>query len=172
MDFIIWKDGKAVGGITALRRQSDQRTVYAVSSYSEMQMVKKQVLRSNLGTEYRNGRPFACFTSFRLNDDLRDSSNMKPAYPGFDCFTYPKERFRLAQTPPWSTARLYFEEPSGQQEIFVESVLRPCPLKHVAPGTYILDLPGSKSNTYRYSNGVLQEVQVNHPLLKLVFRRA
>ncbi|MBS1547441.1 MAG: hypothetical protein JST38_18675 [Bacteroidetes bacterium] len=171
VNFIIWKDNKAVGAITALRRQTPQHTVYGISSWSEMHIVKKQVVRSSLGLEYREGRPFTCFTSFRLNGTLRDSSNMQRAGQGFNCFVHPDESFRLAGTSAWTTARMYFEEPAGQQEVFVESVLRPCPLKRTAPGRYVLELPGNKVNTYLYSGGVLQEVQVSRPLVKLVFRK-
>ncbi len=172
LGFLIWKDQKVVGGITALRREADKRTVYAVSSYSEMEIIKKQVVRSSLGLEYRQGKPYACFTSFHLNQALRDSSNMRMQGDGLDCFIYPNERYRLGSTSQWSTARMYFEEPIGQNSVFVESALKDCPLRRISPGMYLLDLPGNRTNTYRYAGGMLQEVHVDRPLMKLVFRRA
>ncbi len=171
VEFIVRKNGKIVGGITALRKPQEKRTVYAVSSYSELDLVKKQVVQSSLGIEYRNGRPYSCFTSFRLNGGLRDSSQMHKTEEGLACFVYPRERFLLNSTPAWTTARMYFEEPVDQTTIFVESVLRECALSRQAPGVYVLDLPGNKSNTYHYVKGALQEVEVVRPMLNLVFRR-
>jgi hypothetical protein len=171
LGFIIWKEKKAVGGITALRRQADSRTIYAVSSYSEMEIIKKQVVRSSLGIEYRKGMPYTCFTSFRINGGLRDSSNMRMGSSGLDCFIYPDDRYRLDKTSAWTTSRMYFEEPLGQRSVFVESELRDCPLRPTKPGEYVLELPGNKSNTYRYVDGMLQEVVVARPLMKLVFRK-
>lgn len=171
LGFLIWKDQKVVGGITALRREADKRTVYAVSSYSEMEIIKKQVVRSSLGIEYRKGMPYTCFTSFRINGGLRDSSNMRMGSSGLDCFIYPDDRYRLDKTSAWTTSRMYFEEPLGQRSVFVESELRDCPLRPTKPGEYVLELPGNKSNTYRYVDGMLQEVVVARPLMKLVFRK-
>ncbi len=171
LGFTIWKGDALVGGITALRKHPGDNAIYAVSSYSQFEVVAKQVVRSSMGVEYRMGRPYACFTSMHLNGSLRDSSNMRGSSAGLACFIHPKERFTLRTTIPWTTSRMYFEEPVGQTSIFVESVLRECAMRRVGNGRYRLELPGNKSNTYRYVQGVLQEVEVDRPLMRLVFRR-
>lgn len=170
--FTIWKGNDLVGGITAIRQHKGENATYAVSSYSEVDVVMKQVVRSTMAMEYHEGRPIGCFTSMRLNGSLRDSTFMRSTAAGLACFVHPKSRFILASAHPWSTSRMYFEEPLGQTEVFVESVLRECPLHRIGEGRYQLELPGRKSNTYRYVDGKLQEVEVDRPLIKLVFKRA
>ena len=172
LGFTIWKGDAIVGGITALRKHAGENAIYVVSSYSEIDIVMKQVVRSTMGMEYRAGRPHSCFTSFHLNGTLRDSSNMRAYGNGLACFIHPKERFSITRTPAWSTSRMFFEEPVGQRSIFVESVLRECVMRRLGEGQYRLELPGNRSNTYRYVGGALQEVEVDRPLMKLVFRRA
>lgn len=171
LGFTIWKGDVLVGGITALRMHPGDNAIYAVSSYSQIEIVAKQVVRSTMGLEYRTGRPYACFTSMHLNGSLRDSSNMRTVAAGLDCFIHPKDRFTLKGATAWTTARMYFEEPVGQSSVFVESVLRECAMRRIGEGKYRLELPGNKSNTYRYVKGILQEVEVDRPLMKLVFRR-
>lgn len=169
--FTIWKGGKVVGGITALRQHAGANATYAVSSYSEIDVVMKQTVRSVLAMEYRAGLPYGCYTSMHINGSLRDSSLMRPNGTRPDCYVHPDERFTAGAIDPWCTARLYFEEPVGRERIFVESVLRNCPLEKVGEGEYRLEMPGRKVNTYRYRNGKLQEVLVDRPLIKLVFKR-
>lgn len=169
--FTIWKDGHRVGAITAIRHASGPDTTYAVSSISELALVTRHVVRSSLAMSYRDGMPWSCFTALRVNDALRDSSLMMRGSTGLECFVHPKERFIQASVHPWCTARLYFEEPVGQREVFVESLLQERPVEDMGEGLYRVDMAGGKANTYRYVGGVLQEVEVDRPLLKLVFRR-
>jgi hypothetical protein len=67
---------------------------------------------------------------------------------------------------------MYFEEPVGQSTVFVESVMRDCPLTRTAEGVYVLSMPGKKFNIYRYKDGLLQAVEVDRMFVKLVFKRA
>jgi hypothetical protein len=66
---------------------------------------------------------------------------------------------------------MYFEEPIGQQRIFVESVLRYCPLQHLGGGEYRLTLPDDKVNRYVYKDGRLEEIHVDRNFFDLVFKR-
>lgn len=172
LGFHILKDRTVVGSIKAIRRDAGHSTIYVVSSYSQMAVVKKQMVRSNLATEYRQGSPYSCFSSFHLNGALRDSSYMCMQGNLLSCYRYPDERFEVDRTSAWTTSRMYFEEPAGQSTVFVESVLQECRLRSTAAGVYVLELPGNRTNTYRYTGGKLMEVQVDQPLLKLTFRRA
>lgn len=172
LGFTIWKGENLVGGITAIRNHPGENATYAVSSYSELEIVMKQVVRSTMALEYRAGRPFAGFTSLHLNGGLRDSSYMRNMAGTLNCFVHPKEHFTLNAANAWSTARMYFEEPVGQTTVFVESVMRNCPLNRISAGVYALDMPGKKMNIYRYDGGTLQSVEVDRMFVKLVFRRA
>ncbi|MBK9420284.1 MAG: hypothetical protein IPN44_04440 [Flavobacteriales bacterium] len=172
LGFTIWKGENLVGAITAIRKHPGANVTYAVSSYSELDFVLKQQVRSTMALEYRAGKPYSGFTSLHLNGSLRDSSSMRTVAGSMDCYVYPKEQFTFNGANAWSTARMYFEEPVGQTSVFVESVMRNCPLIRTEDGVYELNMPGKKTNIYRYKNGVLQAVEVDRVLIKLLFKRA
>lgn len=170
--FDIWKGNSVVGSILAKRTMSGERTQYLMTSYSEFDLVLKQVVRSTVSTEYRHGHLSTCYALVKVNDSLRDSSHYAPGEDEAVCYVHPDERFGHSEPVTWTTARMYFEEPVNQRAVFVESLLRSCPLKYVGPGSYKLILPGGKVNTYTYRDGRLEEIHVDRSLFDLVFKRS
>ena len=168
----IFKGNNIVGSIQALRLAENDRTTYVVTSYSAIEMVLKQVVRTSMATIYFHGDVVACNTVLRLNKGLRDSSNMSPHDGVWRCYVHPDALFQRTSAAQWTTARMYFEEPVDQAFIFVESVLRDCPLRKIGPNTYPLTFPNRNVNRYVYRDGILQEVHVDRALVDLVFRRA
>jgi hypothetical protein len=168
--FNVLRDDDVIGHVIASRQAMPDGEVYAMVSHCEVDMVWKQVIRSTLRTEYAKGELTACHTSLHVNDAIRDSSSMVRG--SGDCFVHPKAPFDCDRSTQWTTSRLYFEEPAGQSVIFVESVLKECPLVRTAPGTYTLTFPNGHVNHYVYREGHLYEILVNRPLMDLVFRRA
>jgi hypothetical protein len=59
-----------------------------------------------------------------------------------------------------SSIQLYFREPVGVQQVFVERIGDFRPLIKTAPGVYEYTLPDGIRSIYRYRNGVLYEVEV------------
>lgn len=169
--FDIWKGNTVVGTILAKRVLHGERTQYLMTSYSEFDIVLKQVVRSTVATEYRHGHLSTCYAVVRVNDALRDSSHYVAGEDAAVCYVHPDERFAHTEAVTWTTARMYFEEPVNQRTIFVESVLKACPLKCVGSGLYKLTLPGGKVNTYTYRNGKLEEIHVDRSFFDLVFKR-
>ncbi len=167
----IIKDDEVVGSIAASRTQTGDRTLYIMTSYSIMDVIWEQVVSTAVTAEYVGGALRACRSSVHVNGSVRDSSHMSPQANGHLCYVHPKEPFHREQAPAWTTARMYFEEPSGQDLIFVESVLEPCSLRTTGAGSYVLTFPNGAENRYRYADGELQEVHVDRTFLDLVFRR-
>lgn len=66
-------------------------------------------------------------------------------------------------------ADLYFAEPKQVQRVFSETLGRFLPVKSLGGGLYELSLPEGKKNVYKYENGVLVQVEVNHSIGKAVF---
>jgi hypothetical protein len=168
----ILKGNNIVGSIQVMRLAEADRATYLITSYAEIDMVLKQVVRTSMATVYLGGNVVACNTMLRLNKGLRDSSNMSSKDGAWRCYVQPDAPFQRTVTSQWTTARMYFEEPVGQAFIFVESVLQDCPLLKTGPNTYTLTLPNKNVNRYVYRDGVLQEVHVDRALVDLVFRRA
>jgi hypothetical protein len=169
--FAIWKSGDVVGQVFVDRIIKGDRIHYIISSYAEVMVLWKQVVRTVGMTEYVNGKMTTCHSSFRFNDSLKDSSHMVTRQGVTHGYIHPGKTTQKANTNPWSTARLYYEEPIGQTSIFVESVLQNCPLERTAVGTYTLTMPDRKVNHYVYRNGVLYEIRVDRSFFDLVFRR-
>ncbi|NML35751.1 hypothetical protein HHL17_00950 [Chitinophaga sp. G-6-1-13] len=66
-------------------------------------------------------------------------------------------------------ADLYFSEPKQVSRIFSEALGKFLPLHPLGSGQYELVLPEGKKNIYKYSNGVLTEVEVNHTFGRALF---
>lgn len=169
--FDIWKGDAVIGSVLARRTLAEDRTHYLMTSYSEFDLVWKQVVSSLVSTEYRSGSMDRCNSHMKVNGSVRDSSHFASAAEPNNCFVHPDERFSHTDPVEWTTARMYFEEPIGQQRIFVESVLRYCPLQHLGGGEYRLTLPDDKVNRYVYKNGRLEEIHVDRNFFDLVFKR-
>lgn len=168
--FHIQKGNKTIGQVHALKHRSGAQTNYVMTSHAEFSLAWKQVVRTHLTTEYRNGMLTACQSVIKLNDALRDSSSMAR---GTDrCYVYPEAAFTCDRSTQWTTARMYFDEPLEQDFIFVESALRALALEQLGQGQYMITFPNGNSNRYVYLNGILHEIHVKRPLVNLVFRRA
>jgi hypothetical protein len=169
-NFDVYKGDAVIGSVVAMRSTSAERTIYVMTSYSEFNLLWKHVVRSSAQSDYQNGVLVSCHTSVRVNNAVRDSSSMKRSTG--QCYVHPGVPTDCDQVNPWTTARLYYEEPVGLTSIFVESLLSDRPLKKTGPETYSLELGKNHTNHYRYAGGILQEVRVNRAYVDLVFRRS
>ncbi len=169
-DFDVYKGDAVIGRVVAMRSTSAERTIYVMTSHSEFNILWKHVVRSSAQSDYQNGVLVSCHTSVRVNNAVRDSSSMKRSTG--QCYVHPGVPTDCDQVNPWTTARLYYEEPVGLTSIFVESLLSDRPLKKTGPETYSLELGKNHTNHYRYAGGILQEVRVNRAYVDLVFRRS
>ncbi|MGO4292811.1 DUF6134 family protein [Chitinophaga sp. RAB17] len=66
-------------------------------------------------------------------------------------------------------ADLYFAEPKQITRVFSETLGRFLPLKSIGGGMYELILPEGKKNVFKYENGTLVLVEVNHTFGKAFF---
>ncbi len=169
--FDILKGGEVVGSVAASRTRTGDRTLYIMTSYSVMNVVWKQTVTSAMYTEYNGDTLRACMSSIHVNGAVRDSSHMTTDADGLRCHVYPRPAFRRAEALPWTTARMYYEEPVGQEHVFVESVLEPCSLRTIDPGNYLLTFPNGAKSRYVYVAGELQEIHVDRTFIDLLFRR-
>lgn len=172
LEFDILKADAIIGRIIALRDPGPRSTQYLMTSYSEFDVVLKQTVKTSMSAEYRDGTLIGCHSLVRVNGNLRDSSHMVVRNGQSHRYVHPKPFVRPVEQVEWTTARMYYEEPTGQHTIFVESVLDHCPLVRTAPGRYTLRMPNGNENRYMYRDGILIEVVVDRALVDLIFRRA
>lgn len=169
--FQIIKGAKPVGRIEVKRTEAAGKAVYRMTSRSSIVVLWTHEVRSDLLTEYQGGRLTRCYSTYHVDDELRDSSYLYTVGGRPLCYVHPGAVFVGRTDNPWTIARMYYEEPIGQDSIFVESVLRDCPLRAVGDGRYILTMPDKSTNHYTYRDGVLHEVLVDRTLFNLLFRR-
>jgi hypothetical protein len=169
--FTIHVNNDVVGQVRVSKGTVGARTTYSMASLSEVVVIWRQVIRTSLITEYTGDRITACMSSVHVNGSVRDSSHMRVYHTGLAGFVHPDRTVTKPCINPWSTARMYFEEPVGQTRIYVESVLDDCVLEPLGGGRYKLIMPDNKVNFYTYRGGVLQEILVDRTLFDLVFKR-
>ena len=170
--FTIWKGGERVGNLSVARTYEGDRIRYTMNSLSTVEvMLWTKIVRTALTAEYVGNTLEACGSSVHLNDVMQDSSSMRTDAGIAKGYVHPGRKMNGGNGNAWTTARMYYEEPVGQETIYVESVLGDRPLERLAPGVYRLLLPDGKVNRYVYTLGVLQEVQVDRTFFDLVFRR-
>lgn len=66
-------------------------------------------------------------------------------------------------------ADLYFSEPKQLSRVFSETLGLFLPVKSIGGGMYELILPEGRKNVYKYENGTLVLVEVNHSFGKAIF---
>jgi hypothetical protein len=169
--FEVLKGDEVIGLIKVGRTVQGEHTSYSMTSISAFSIIWMQNVRSSVVTEYVGGRVHAANTTMHVNDEMRDSSRMLTVDGRALCYVHPDMYFIGNTSNPWTTARMYYEEPKGQTSIFVESALRECPLVCTGEGRYSLTLPNKDINHYLYLNGRLQQVIADRTWFDLVFRR-
>ncbi len=171
--FQIFHGGKMMGTIDAMRVVQGDRVSYSMISHSTFNMVWDQEVHTVARTTYVGGHVTECLTTVHVNEGLRDSSVLRTVAGRGLYVVHPRTVYSAALPEnPWTTARMYYEEPVGQDSVFVESELIECAVVRVAEGEYILKLPNKERNHYIYRNGRLLEIRVDRGWLELVFRRA
>jgi hypothetical protein len=170
--FHIIKGDQVVGQVKVDRHVQGDRTLYSMTSRSKVVVLWPQHIRTAVMTEYRGGRLNACHSAVSVNEEVRDSSCMRMVNGRSQGYIHPGRSVATHNNNPWTTARMYYEEPVGQARIYVESVLSEQPLVCISPGVYELQLPDGDVNRYIYRNGVLHEIIVDRTFFDLVFRRA
>lgn len=170
--FHILHNNKVLGTIDVLREARGDSVTYSMTSRSDFTFIWKRQVNTVARTTYVGGKVMHCLTTVREGETLRDSSMLR-AIGGRGLYVVHPDKVYSAELPrnAWTTTRLYYEEPVGQDSVFVESELAEWPLVRIAPGEYILKLPNKEKNHYVYRNGVLQEIRVDRGWLGLVFRR-
>ena len=163
---------EVLGRIDAQRVVEGDRTTYSMISHSTFHMVWTQEVHTVVRSHYVSERVVGCISTVHVNEDMRDSSALRTVAGRGLYFVHPGNVYGAAlPTNPWTTSRMYYDEPIGLDSIFVESDLREYPLVALGPGEYLLKLDNKHSNHYIYRNGRLMEVRVDRGWLELVFRR-
>jgi hypothetical protein len=112
------------------------------------------------------------YSGVYMNNDLEDSTSLNQAHNYYHVFQYPHNRYILERTDlRFSTAKLYFQEPRGIEEVYSERFLQYCRLEAQEDHQYKLYLPDGKINYYTYKDSELVKVDIERTWFNLEFRK-
>jgi hypothetical protein len=107
-----------------------------------------------------------------MNNNLEDSTSLNQERNNYHVFQFPQKNYILNNTElRFSTAKLYFQEPKGIQEVYSERFLQYCRLEAQEGHRYKLYLPDGKVNYYTYKEHELVKVDVERTWFNLEFRK-
>ena len=153
--FEIHKGDDIVGRIVAVRNGQGDRTTYLMTSYSEFQVIWKQIVRTTMVSEYTAGQLNNCHTNLWVNSALRDSSHMRTSSSKYDCFVHPDRRFVHSTSDEMDHRADVLRGADRGQRGLRGKRTRALPLGPLGDHRYRLFMPDAKVNDYTYKNGVL-----------------
>ncbi|GJM29126.1 MAG: hypothetical protein DHS20C17_17610 [Cyclobacteriaceae bacterium] len=167
------RGGKEIGEISASLEESSYTETYTILSDVSFRILWKQYRRktSNL-VVYQGESMKTSYCGVYMNNDLQDSTAMHKEQNSYRVFKYPDGRYQLDNTElNFSTAKLYFQEPVGVQNVYSERFLQQCRLEAQGNHRYKLHLPDNKKNYYTYKDRQLVAVSIERTWFNLEFRK-
>lgn len=165
--------GKEIGEITAsLTEYLHTQTYEILSSVSFRILWKRYHRTTNNLVVYAGGSMETSYSRVYMNNDLEDSTAINQEHNNYHVFQYPHKSYILYSTDlRFSTAKLYFQEPEGIQEVYSERFLQYCRLEAQEDHRYKLYLPDGKVNYYTYEDNELVKVVIERTWFNLEFRK-
>jgi hypothetical protein len=163
--------GKQIG--TAVIERIDKgngETEYIMNSNTHVNLLftsKYSVLHFDV--VYKDGKLISSYYK-NVKDDMTEIASV--AYDGVKYIIHRgQDVFTLNQAIDFSVAMLYFTEPLGHSRIFSERLGKFINLNNISKDVYQSVQDNGVTNLYRYSNGILYEIEISKGasvLMKLV----
>ena len=163
--------GKKIGTTVVERTdKGNGEIIYTLVNSTEVNILFTHKTSSlNFSVIYKNGQLFSSYCK-NVKDDVAEIATVL-----WDGTKYVikkgEEVFQINQPLDFSAIVLYFVEPVGKTKIFSERLGQFCNFVKLSNGEYQNKLDNGVTNTYRYHNGVLLELEMSKGasvLMKLV----
>ncbi len=161
-----------VGNMVVEKVVKDSLTIYIFRSEVDAWMLVRVHISHLITCIYKGEKLVKADIHSVINKEIYNSTVMwnKDHYD-FDCSTYKYHKAGiLAESLDFSVVKMYFEEPTGKEKIFAENYGLICPIRILKPSTYCLEVEKNK-NTFHYSHGSVDHVDMETPLFNYVIRR-
>jgi hypothetical protein len=157
----------AVGTIEANRKTNGPAKSIIIKTRIQMMLAK---INSDIINEYSNN-VLSTSKSSRISGKNGEDKNTTTVRNGKEyTITVNGEKSVINNAEiEECVADLYFAEPKQVTRVFSETLGRFLPLKSIGGGMYELQLPEGKKNIFKYENGALVLVEVNHSFGKAIF---
>jgi len=171
--YSVHRSGKEIGEISATLTETMHTKTYKILSDVSFKILWRQYHRrtSNL-VVYQGESMKTSHCGVYMNNDLQDSTTMYKEQDSYRVYKHPDDQYLLDNTDlQFTTAKLYFHEPVGIQQVYSERFLQQCRLELQGDHTYKLHLPDNKANYYTYKDRQLVAVSVERTWFNLEFRK-
>ncbi len=139
-----------VGSVVAVKRESNGYEHYLITCEMSVRMLLKINVSYNLKASYKNGILVSSAATVYLNDKVQNKVNVERSGSNYvmikdgdtEIITYPIE---------YSSARLYFQLPDGDKQVFSETDGTFKTLKRLSTYAFELTGPGNSSDNNKYT---------------------
>ena len=149
--------GDVIGTLTAEKIEEKGKQIYKVSTDVRKKVLHIKTCLYTVDATYANGFLTHSDFKFFINDKLDKYAVIEENEGQLYGSKQGKKKKKINKPVPYSTAKFYFEEPSGVSKIFSETKLKE---RDIAPHatkahTYVLE---KNKGEYIYENGELQKI--------------
>jgi len=164
--------GLKIGNLSAQKLAGADSVRYTVDSRVKFWFFGDVDLQFLTRSHFKGGKIIKTFSESKTNRGNFDSKvNWTGAQYQVDAKSYKyANRTSLKGPLSWSSSKLFFTEPSGQELFLSEVYGVSAPIKKIKPGVYEIEVEGN-TNQYHYQGGKLVKIVVESPIKDYQVRR-
>lgn len=156
--------GIHIGDMKVHRYDSGELSYYKIRSKVSLWLLFRIEVEYNMTSSYRGNQLISSTSSTHSNKgDFRSSTNWTGKYYVVDVDAYKYKKDTVIRQPiRFNAGKLYFEKPPDDQAVYADNfgILTKA---ETDGNTVVMDILGN-SNTYRYSNSIMSDATMYHPL--------
>lgn len=164
--------GLKIGTLTAQKTGGADSVLYSVDSRVKFWFFGDVDLKFLTRSHFKGGKILKTLSESKTNRGFFDSKvNWTGAQYQVDSKSYKyANRTSLKGPLTWCSTKLFFHEPSGQEQFLSEVYGVSAPIKKIGPGVYEIEVEGN-TNQYHYKSGKLEKIVVESPIKDYQVRR-
>ena len=164
--------GLKIGTLTAQKTGASDSLLYSVDSRVKFWFFGDVDLKFLTRSNFKGGKITKTYSESKTNRGVFDSKvNWTGAQYQVDSKSYKyANRTSLKGPLTWCSTKLFFHEPSGQEQFLSEVYGVSAPIKKIGPGVYEIEVEGN-TNQYHYKSGKLEKIVVESPIKDYQVRR-
>lgn len=164
--------GLKIGTLTAQKTGGADSVLYSVDSRVKFWFFGDVDLKFLTRSHFKGGKILKTYSESKTNRGFFDSKvNWTGAQYQVDSKSYKyANRTSLKGPLTWCSTKLFFHEPSGQEQFLSEVYGVSAPIKKIGPGVYEIEVEGN-TNQYHYKSGKLEKIVVESPIKDYQVRR-
>ncbi len=164
--------GLKIGNLTAQKTGAGDSVRYTVDSRVKFWFFGDVDLQFLTRSHFKGGKILKTYSESKTNRGNFDSKvNWTGTQYQVDAKSYKyANRTSLKGPLSWSSTKLFFQEPSGQEQFLSEVYGVSAPIKKIKPGVYEIEVEGN-TNQYHYQGGKLMKIVVESPIKDYQVRR-